>query len=162
MVPQQDDRDDRATACAHRGAFTGGMTRRLTDEEIERQAGDLPDWTRDDDTIRASFEAPDFLGGIALVQEVAAAAETMDHHPDIDIRWRTVAFALSTHSEGGLTQARRRARAPDQPGGRAPGRDRDRLNTVGRLVDVGWASAGRRLDVVWTSAGRRPVDRPRP
>ena len=38
------------------------------------------------------------------MQEVAAAAETMDHHPDIDIRWRTVAFALSTHSEGGLTQ----------------------------------------------------------
>src|SRR6478752_5438038 len=88
----------------HGGAFTGDMTRRLTDEEIERQLGDLPDWTRDDDTIRASFEAPDFLTGIALVQEVASAAETMDHHPDIDIRWRTVAFALSTHSEGGLTQ----------------------------------------------------------
>jgi 4a-hydroxytetrahydrobiopterin dehydratase len=80
------------------------MTRRLTDEEIERQLGDLPDWRRDDDTIRASFEAPDFLTGIALVQEVAATAESMDHHPDIDIRWRTVAFALSTHSEGGLTQ----------------------------------------------------------
>ena len=80
------------------------MTRRLTDEEIERQLGDLPDWTRDGDTIRASFEAPAFLTAIALVQEVAAAAETMDHHPDIDIRWRTVAFTLSTHSEGGLTQ----------------------------------------------------------
>jgi len=58
----------------------------------------------DGDTIRASFEAPAFLTGISLVQEVAAAAETMDHHPDIDIRWRTVSFALSTHSEGGLTQ----------------------------------------------------------
>lgn len=80
------------------------MARRLTDEEIERQLGDLPDWRREGDTIRASFEAPDFLTGIAVVQEVAAAAEAMDHHPDIDIRWRTVTFALSTHSEGGLTQ----------------------------------------------------------
>jgi 4a-hydroxytetrahydrobiopterin dehydratase len=80
------------------------MTRRLTDEEIERQLGDLPGWTRDGDTITASFEAPTFLAGIALVQEVAGAAETMDHHPDIDIRWRTVGFALSTHSAGGLTQ----------------------------------------------------------
>ena len=35
---------------------------------------------------------------------VAADAEAMDHHPDIDIRWRKVTFALSTHSEGGLTQ----------------------------------------------------------
>ena len=80
------------------------MARRLTDEEIERQLGDLPDWTRDGESLRASYEAPDFLAGIALVQEVAAAAETMDHHPDIDIRWRTVTFTLSTHSEGGLTQ----------------------------------------------------------
>ncbi|GAA1966557.1 4a-hydroxytetrahydrobiopterin dehydratase [Terrabacter lapilli] len=80
------------------------MARRLTDEEIERQLGDLPDWRRDGDTIRASFDAPDFPAGIALVQEVAVAAEDMDHHPDIDIRWRTVTFALSTHSEGGLTQ----------------------------------------------------------
>ena len=89
---------------AARKALTGCMTRRLTDEEIERQLGDLPDWVRDGNTIRASFEAPAFLTGIALVQEVAAAAENMDHHPDIDIRWRTVGFALSTHSEGGLTQ----------------------------------------------------------
>ena len=35
---------------------------------------------------------------------MAADAEAMDHHPDIDIRWRTVTFTLSTHSEGGLTQ----------------------------------------------------------
>jgi len=28
----------------------------------------------------------------------------MDHHPDIDIRWRTTHWSLSTHSEGGVTQ----------------------------------------------------------
>ena len=39
-----------------------------------------------------------------MVDEVAVAAEDMGHHPDIDIRWRTVKFVLSTHSEGGLTQ----------------------------------------------------------
>ena len=80
------------------------MSRLLTDEEITRQLADLPDWSRDGDTLRASYEAPDFLAGIRLVQEVALLAESMDHHPDMDIRWRTVSFALSTHSEGGLTQ----------------------------------------------------------
>jgi 4a-hydroxytetrahydrobiopterin dehydratase len=80
------------------------MSRLLTDEEITRQLADLPGWSRDGDTIRAAFEAPDFLAGIRLVDEVALHAEQMDHHPDIDIRWRTVSFALSTHSEGGLTQ----------------------------------------------------------
>ena len=29
----------------------------------------------------------------------------MNHHPDIDIRWNKVTLVLSTHSEGGLTQA---------------------------------------------------------
>ncbi len=28
----------------------------------------------------------------------------VNHHPDIDIRWRTLHFALSTHSAGGITQ----------------------------------------------------------
>ncbi len=83
------------------------MTRLLTDEEITRQLADLPGWTRDGDTIRSVWTAPDFPTGIRLVTEAADAAETMDHHPDIDIRWCTVTFALSTHSAspaGGLTQ----------------------------------------------------------
>jgi 4a-hydroxytetrahydrobiopterin dehydratase len=80
------------------------MSRLLTDEEIERQLGDLPGWARDGDAIWSSYEAPDFPTAIRVVDEVAVAAEDMGHHPDIDIRWRTVKFVLSTHSEGGLTQ----------------------------------------------------------
>jgi len=38
------------------------------------------------------------------VRRVGEHAEAKDHHPDIDIRWRTVTFALVTHSEGGITQ----------------------------------------------------------
>jgi 4a-hydroxytetrahydrobiopterin dehydratase len=80
------------------------MPRLLTDEEIERQLGDLPAWRREGASIRAVYEAPDFPTAIRLVDEVAAEAEDMDHHPDIDIRWRTTTWVLSTHSEGGLTQ----------------------------------------------------------
>lgn len=80
------------------------MARLLTDEELERQLGALPDWARDGATIRASFESPDFPAAVRLVDEIAVEAEDMGHHPDIDIRWRTTSWALSTHSEGGLTQ----------------------------------------------------------
>jgi 4a-hydroxytetrahydrobiopterin dehydratase len=80
------------------------MTELLTQEEIDRAlAKDLPGWTQDGDAIRRSVEAPSFMDGIRLVQQVAEVAEDLDHHPDIDIRWRTVTFALSTHSAGGLT-----------------------------------------------------------
>jgi 4a-hydroxytetrahydrobiopterin dehydratase len=34
---------------------------------------------------------------------VAFLAEAASHHPDIDIRWRKVSLALTTHDAGGLT-----------------------------------------------------------
>jgi 4a-hydroxytetrahydrobiopterin dehydratase len=29
----------------------------------------------------------------------------MDHHPDLEISWKTVTVTITTHSEGGLTEA---------------------------------------------------------
>ena len=77
----------------------------LSQEQVdEALRGDLSGWTREGDAITRSVQAPSFTDGIALVQRVADAAEEMNHHPDIDIRWTTVTFTLSTHSEGGLTE----------------------------------------------------------
>jgi 4a-hydroxytetrahydrobiopterin dehydratase len=75
----------------------------MDDEQISRALDSLPHWQRDGDSITRAVDAPSFLEGIDLVATVARAAEAADHHPDIDIRWRTVTFTLSTHSEGGLT-----------------------------------------------------------
>ena len=80
------------------------MARLLTDDEITRQLADLPAWRREGEALVAAHTAPDFPAGIRLVGEVAEVAEQMQHHPDIDIRWTTVSWVLSTHSEGGLTQ----------------------------------------------------------
>ena len=79
------------------------MSRKLTDEEVERQLADLPQWTREGDAIVATIEAPDFPTAIAIVSEAAEVAEEMNHHPDIDIRWRTVTFRCVTHTAGGVT-----------------------------------------------------------
>jgi 4a-hydroxytetrahydrobiopterin dehydratase len=75
----------------------------MDDHEITQALESLPHWRREGDAITRDVEAPSFLEGIDLVATVARAAEAADHHPDIDIRWRTVTFTLSTHSEGGLT-----------------------------------------------------------
>ncbi|GIH69734.1 4a-hydroxytetrahydrobiopterin dehydratase [Sphaerimonospora thailandensis] len=64
---------------------------------------DVSDWRRDGDTIRRTVVAPDFRTAIAIVNDIAEQAEAMNHHPDIDIRWRTLHLALTTHDEGGLT-----------------------------------------------------------
>ena len=82
------------------------MSRKLNNEEITRQLADLPNWTRPDatDEIHGRFEFEDFVAALAFVNAVGQAAEEMQHHPDIDIRWNKVRLVLSTHSEGGLTQ----------------------------------------------------------
>ena len=76
----------------------------MTEVQIEQALTELPGVRRDGDELRIEVEAPSFLDGIGLGDAVARVAEEMNHHPDIDIRWRTVTFVLSTHSEGGITE----------------------------------------------------------
>ncbi|MEZ0089320.1 4a-hydroxytetrahydrobiopterin dehydratase [Streptacidiphilus sp. EB129] len=79
------------------------MTGKLSDEQIAAGLADLPNWHREGDALLRTVKAPDFLDAIRMVVAVAEAAEEMGHHPDIDIRWRTLHFALTTHDAGGLT-----------------------------------------------------------
>ena len=77
----------------------------LTDDQIQTAlSGDLANWRQEGATIVRSVEADTFADGIRLVAVVGALADEMNHHPDIDIRWTTITFRLSTHSAGGLTQ----------------------------------------------------------
>ncbi|GAA4869296.1 4a-hydroxytetrahydrobiopterin dehydratase [Kitasatospora terrestris] len=76
---------------------------RLTEDQITAGLADLPDWQREGDSIARTAETASFPTAIRVVDAVAAEAERLDHHPDIDIRWRTLRFVLSTHSAGGLT-----------------------------------------------------------
>ena len=93
----------------------------LTDEQVDAAAKDLNGWEPSDGALRRSITFPAFLDGIDAVRRVGERAEADDHHPDIDIRWRTVTFALVTHSEGGITvkdvaMAKEIDRIVDQPG----------------------------------------------
>ena len=80
------------------------MVERLSDIAIQRELGNLPGWSRRGDLITKTFQFRTFLSGINFVNAVAKAAETVDHHPDIDIRYTKIVCSLSTHSAGGITQ----------------------------------------------------------
>ncbi len=80
------------------------MSRLLTDEEIDRQLGDLPGWRRDGESLVASYDAPDFPTAVKLIVAAGDEAEQMQHHPDVDLRWKVTRWRLSTHSAHGLTQ----------------------------------------------------------
>jgi len=76
----------------------------LSDTEIESALSSLLGWEREGDAIVKSYERASFPDAIAFVVRIGFFAERADHHPDLDIRWRTVRVALSTHSDGGITE----------------------------------------------------------
>jgi 4a-hydroxytetrahydrobiopterin dehydratase len=79
------------------------MPELLNPEAIQTLLMEIPKWKLEGDEISRTVEFPSFLEAVDAVNRIAREAEALDHHPDIDIRWRTVRLALSTHSAGGLT-----------------------------------------------------------
>jgi 4a-hydroxytetrahydrobiopterin dehydratase len=76
----------------------------LPDGTVTERLAALPGWAREGDEIVKTFEFPSFTEAIFFVDRMADEAEAANHHPDIDIRYRKVRVALTTHDEGGLTE----------------------------------------------------------
>ena len=76
------------------------MPEALDDTALAALAAQLPAWQVRDGHLVRDVEAPTFPAAIEWVVMIAQAAEELDHHPDIDIRWRRLHLDLSTHSAG--------------------------------------------------------------
>jgi 4a-hydroxytetrahydrobiopterin dehydratase len=79
----------------------------LSDAEIEQRLASAGDWHRSaQHSIVRELTFPDFAAAIAFVNRVAELAEEANHHPDILVHgWNKLRLTLSTHSQGGLTDA---------------------------------------------------------
>jgi 4a-hydroxytetrahydrobiopterin dehydratase len=79
----------------------------LTDAEIEQRIATAGEWRKgEDSSIVRELEFADFTAAIAFINRVAEIAEAANHHPDILLHgWNKVRLTLSTHSQGGLTDA---------------------------------------------------------
>ena len=75
----------------------------LTDAEITTGLATLPGWAREGDEIVKTFDCGTFPAAIAFVVRIGFFAERADHHPDLEVRWKRVRVALTTHDAGGLT-----------------------------------------------------------
>ena len=76
---------------------------RLNDAEIDEQLEGLDGWERSGDAIVKQFDNGDFKGSVEFVNRLTPEAEDMNHHPDLEISWKTVTVTITTHSQGGLT-----------------------------------------------------------
>ena len=77
---------------------------RLSPDELSAALHGLPLWAGDTDGIRRSVELPSFRDAVAAIVAIADVAEEMDHHPDVDLRWRTLHLTLVSHSAGGVSE----------------------------------------------------------
>jgi 4a-hydroxytetrahydrobiopterin dehydratase len=77
----------------------------LTDAEIDSRLEAMPGWERKGRALRRNFRFEDFTASIDFVNRIVPAAEEMNHHPDLAISWNEVAVAITTHSQGGITES---------------------------------------------------------
>jgi 4a-hydroxytetrahydrobiopterin dehydratase len=79
----------------------------LSEADIEQRLAGVDAWqAREGKSIEREWRFKDFAAAITFVDRVAEIAEAANHHPDILLHgWNKVRLTLSTHSQGGLTEA---------------------------------------------------------
>jgi len=77
----------------------------LSEEQVAERLSSS-EWTREGDEIVREWKFENFARAMEFVNAVAEIAEGANHHPDILLHgWNKVRLTLSTHSQGGLTDA---------------------------------------------------------
>ena len=76
----------------------------LSKNEIQLKLKEMRGWSHQGKSIQKRYTLKSFMPAMGLVNKIAEEAEKVQHHPDITINYNVVGIALSTHSEGGVTQ----------------------------------------------------------
>lgn len=76
---------------------------RLSESDIKGRLKGLRGWRYRNNFLMKAFEFKTFMAGIRFVNDIAAIAERLEHHPDIHIRWTTIKLSVQSHDEGGVT-----------------------------------------------------------
>lgn len=80
------------------------MTLLLSDDEIAVRLGDSCSWSLTGKALNKKYSFSSFREAIGFVNKVADLAESINHHPDIIINFRSVVLYTWTHSAGGVTE----------------------------------------------------------
>ena len=76
----------------------------LNELQVRQKLEDLPDWITSGQAISHTYKFKDFIQAIDFVNSLVEPAESLGHHPDLEISYNKVTVHLSTHDAGGITQ----------------------------------------------------------
>jgi 4a-hydroxytetrahydrobiopterin dehydratase len=77
---------------------------KLSDTELQQAVSGMPGWSVENGEVTRQFKFKDFVEALGFIAQVGALQEQMDHHATITNTYSDVKLALSTHSEGGITE----------------------------------------------------------
>lgn len=72
--------------------------------DIERLMKDLVGWDVVDNVLHKTYSFHNYYETIAFVNAIAWVAHQEDHHPDLEVGYRTCRVRYSTHAIGGLSE----------------------------------------------------------
>jgi 4a-hydroxytetrahydrobiopterin dehydratase len=81
------------------------MSDLLDKNDLKAALKKCPEWEIEKNAIVRIVEFEEFADAIDFVNGVADIVEEAQHHPDIFIRHTRVTLTLTTHDEGGITDA---------------------------------------------------------
>ncbi|MDP9330870.1 MAG: 4a-hydroxytetrahydrobiopterin dehydratase [Actinomycetota bacterium] len=80
---------------------------KLEDDQVRSAlaAGDLPSWSFSDGAIHKEYVFRGFRAAISFIDRLAERAIEAKHHPDLENHYNRVLVSLSTHDQGGVSEA---------------------------------------------------------
>lgn len=128
----------------------------LTSQQVHDQAP--VGWLEVRGTLRTRLTTDGFPEALELVNQIAAAADEANHHPDIDLRYNWVGLGLVSHDVGGITSrdielAGTISRIADDRGAKAT----PEVSTT-MTIGIDTADAGAIRDFWAALTGHSPVD----
>ena len=77
---------------------------KLSDKQVKNRLTKAKGWTSSSaGEITKTYTLPGFPQSLMFVSAVGVLAESMQHHPDITIKYDKVTLALTTHDDGGVS-----------------------------------------------------------
>jgi len=78
----------------------------LTEGQVQKFLAQVRDWNHDPSSneINRLFTFKNYYETIAFVNALAWVAHREDHHPDIEVGYKTCKVRFKTHSVNGLTE----------------------------------------------------------
>jgi 4a-hydroxytetrahydrobiopterin dehydratase len=73
-------------------------------DQVAAMLQDLPGWESQGNEIAKTYRFQDFHHTMSFVNAVAWVANQENHHPDLEVGYKTCRVRYSTHAVGGLSE----------------------------------------------------------